>query len=152
MMKVRGGLKMRATKIPKINNTLKSTIKYWKHISSDIHEPVNSSDYNKLSQILDHLLDIVGEDEKHELMGLVDVISHMIAAYDERENYQIKGTPGIQALKFLMEQHQLTQANLTEIGSQGVVSEILQGKRKLNINQIKKLSKKFHVSPNTFID
>jgi len=32
------------------------------------------------------------------------------------------------------------------------LSEILQGKRKLNINQIIKLAKKFHVSPNTFIE
>jgi len=136
----------------KINNTIKSTIEYWKYISQDIHEPLNNNDYNKLSKILDKLLDIVGADENHELMGLIDVISHMIAIYDEQENYEIKSVSGIQALKFLMNQHHLTQSNLPEIGSQGVVSEILQGKRKLNINQIKKLSKRFHVSPNTFID
>ncbi len=148
-MKINGGVKMRAAKI---NSNIKSTIEYWKHISHDIHEPLNSHDYYKLSKILDKLLDIVGANEKHELMGLVDVISHMITMYDERENYQVKGMYGIKALKFLMDQHHLTQSNLSEIGSQGVVSEVLQGKRKLNISQIKKLSKRFHVSPNTFID
>jgi HTH-type transcriptional regulator / antitoxin HigA len=141
-------LKMRSPKA----NTLKNTIKHWKYISNEIHEPMNSHDYNKLSKFLDSLLDIVGENEKHDLMGLVDVISHMIAMYDENENYQISSVSGIDALKFLMDQHHLNQSELPEIGSQGVVSEILQGKRKLNINQIKKLSKRFHVSPNTFIE
>lgn len=148
-MSTSGEIKMHARKI---NTTLKSTIQHWKHISRDIHEPLNNNDYNKLSKILDMLLDAVGENENHELMGLIDVISHMITLYDERKNYQMTNVCGVNALKFLMEQHQLTQSNLPEIGSQGVVSEILRGKRKLNLSQIQKLAKKFHVSPNTFID
>jgi len=36
-------------------------------------------------------------------------------------------TTGIEALKFLIEQHGLKQGDLEEIGSQGVVSEILTG-------------------------
>src|SRR5690242_8022158 len=136
----------------KINSVIKNTIKHWKYISTDIREPLNSQDYNKLSKLLDTLLDIIGEDENHELMGLVDVLSHMIAIYDESENYQLNAISGIEALKFLMAQHHLNQSDLPDIGSQGVISELLQGKRKLNLNQIKKLSKRFHVSPNTFIE
>jgi HTH-type transcriptional regulator/antitoxin HigA len=83
---------------------------------------------------------------------LIDVISHMLTIYDERENYEIKNVSGIKALKFLMTQHHLNQSSLPEIGSQGVVSEVLRGKRKLNLSQIQKLSKRFHVSPDTFID
>jgi HTH-type transcriptional regulator/antitoxin HigA len=52
-----------------------------------------------------------------------------------------------------MKQHALNQRDLkNEIGSQGVVSEILNGKRQLNITQIKKLAERFRVSPVTFID
>jgi HTH-type transcriptional regulator/antitoxin HigA len=134
------------------DHNMQSAIKHWKYIANEIYEPLNNADYNKLAKFLDKLLDIVGEDEAHELIGLVDVTSHMIAMYDERKNYEIKNVRGIDALKFLMQQHQIKQSDLPEIGSQGVVSEILQGKRKLNLNQIKKLSKRFHVSPNTFID
>ena len=134
------------------NNDLKNTIKHWRYIANDIHEPLNNHDYDRLSNFLDRLLDIVGEDEKHELIGLVDVVSHMISMYDEQKNYQIKGVSGIKALLFLMDQHELTQSDLPEIGSQGVVSEILNGKRNLNLNQIKKLSQRFHVSAETFID
>ncbi len=50
-----------------------------------------------------------------------------------------------------MKQHNIKQSDLPEIGSQGVVSEILRGKRELNISQIKKLAKEFRVSPDTFI-
>ena len=55
-------------------------------------------------------------------------------------------------LQFLMEEHGLTQSDLTEVGSpQGVVSEILAGKRELNVRHIRALSKPFKVSPSVFI-
>ena len=130
-----------------------NTIQHWKHISSVVHEPQNDDDYGKLSSFLDKRLDKVGEDESHELMGLVDVISHMIAMYDEEHIEESEKGTGIDALKFLMEQHDLNQRDLkNEIGSQGVVSEILNAKRQLNVAQIRKLSERFKVSPATFID
>lgn len=132
-------------------NNFIDTIQHWKHIAPVIHEPRNADDYDKLSSFLDKLLDMVGEDESHELMGLVDVISHMIAMYDEEHHDEFE-TTGINALKFLMEQHGLKQTDLKEIGSQGVVSEILNAKRQLNVTQIKNLSERFGVSPVTFID
>ena len=133
-------------------NFVQDTIKHWKHIAPVIHEPQNVDEYDKLSGFLDELLDMVGEDEAHELMGLVDVISHMIAMYDEEHDHQFEKASGIEALKFLMEQHELRQIDLKEIGSQGVVSEVLKGKRKLNLTQIKKLAERFQVSSDTFID
>ena len=57
----------------------------------------------------------------------------------------------MQALKFLMAQHGLNQSDLPEIGSQGVVSEILSGKRELNIRQVRALSQRFGVSAATFV-
>jgi HTH-type transcriptional regulator/antitoxin HigA len=50
-----------------------------------------------------------------------------------------------------MKEHNLKQSDLAEIGSQGVVSEILTGKRVVNIEQIKRVSQRFHVSPLVFI-
>lgn len=54
-------------------------------------------------------------------------------------------------LKYLMEQHGVRQADLAEIGSQGVVSEILSGKRQLNLRQIRALAARFHVPPSVFL-
>jgi HTH-type transcriptional regulator/antitoxin HigA len=45
----------------------------------------------------------------------------------------------------------LKQSDLPEIGSRGVLSEILSGKRQLNIRQLKLLSQRFKVSPAVFI-
>lgn len=135
------------------NDFIQDTIQSWKKISPVIHEPQNLDDYEKLSNLLDNLLDIVGEDESHEIMGLVDVISCMVAKYDDEHYQSIENGRGIDALKFLMDQHYLKQTDLkNEIGSQGVVSEILNGKRQLNVAQIRKLSERFKVSPATFID
>ena len=53
-------------------------------------------------------------------------------------------------LVYLMQEHGLTQAELPEIGSQGVVSEILAGKRDLNVRQMRALANRFHVSPAVF--
>jgi HTH-type transcriptional regulator/antitoxin HigA len=50
-----------------------------------------------------------------------------------------------------MAQHGLRQADLPEIGSQGVVSEILAGRRELNLRQVRALAERFGVSPATFI-
>ena len=54
-------------------------------------------------------------------------------------------------LKFLMQEHDLRQSELPEIGSQGVVSEVLGSKRELNARQIKRLAKRFGVSPAVFV-
>lgn len=62
-------------------------IEHWKYISPIIHAPQSREDYNQLANVLDQLLDIVKDDESHELMGLVDIISHMISIYDETHDY-----------------------------------------------------------------
>lgn len=130
---------------------LAKAIKYWDHIAPIAVYPRNDKEFHKLVSELDVLLEIVGDNEKHKLMGLVDLLSNLIASY-EKDHYHIPLAKGIDALKFLMEAHQLHQSDLSEIGSQGVVSEILRGKRHLNLRQIKLLAKRFHVDPSTFID
>ena len=63
----------------------------------------------------------------------------------------IPDVSGVEVLKYFMEEHSLTQSDFPEIGSQGVVSELLSGKRELNLRQIQALSQRFHVSPAVFI-
>jgi HTH-type transcriptional regulator/antitoxin HigA len=50
-----------------------------------------------------------------------------------------------------MREHELRQSDMPEIGTQGVVSEVLAGKRELNTRQIRKLAKRFGVSPAVFV-
>ena len=71
-------------------------------------------------------------------------------AYEE-QHYPMPECRGGDILRFLMDEHGLTQSDLPEVGSQGVVSEVLRGKRELNVRQVRALAKRFHVSPAVFI-
>jgi HTH-type transcriptional regulator / antitoxin HigA len=134
-----------------MQHQLAEAIKHWEYIASIVKYPKTDKEFNKLVKQLDELLDIVGNDENHRLMSLIDVISTLITVY-EQENIQIPKAKGVDALKFLMEAHHLNQSDLPEIASQGVISEILHGKRELNLRQIKLLAKRFHVNPATFLN
>jgi len=134
-----------------MHQQLSEAIKYWSHIAPVVKQPKNKKEFNNLVSQLDELLDIVGDDENHRLLGLVDIIGGLISSYEERY-FQAPAVKGIDALKFLMNTHNLSQSDLTEIASQGVISEILHGKRSLNVRQIKLLAKRFSVDPSTFID
>ena len=109
------------------------------------------TEYDNLIILLDNLIEKVGEDEDHLLASLMETVGNLIQTF---ENNTLQSTPGspIESLRYLMEEHNLKQTELPEIGSQGVVSEILKGKRKLNIKQIKKLSFRFNISPLVFFE
>jgi len=108
------------------------------------------TDHARAVGILDAILDEIGEDEKHPLAELADALGVFIERYEE-DNVHIPAASPVAVLKFLMRQHGLKQSELPEIGSQGVVSEVLRGKRDLNARQIKRLAKRFGVSAAAFI-
>ena len=132
-----------------MNTQLKEIERVWPEIRNVFSVPHNEKDYNKLVSLLDVLIDEVGDNESHPLASLMETIGTLVETYEAHNIPEIKGNP-IDTLKALMEEHGLKQADLSEIGSQGVVSEILTGKRQLNIRQIKILSKRFNVSPAVF--
>lgn len=133
-----------------LSSELKNIEKVWPSVAEVLSVPHNQKEYINLCNRLDELVDEVGNNEKHPLAPLMETIGLLIAKYEE-EKYPVKDTSAVIVLKELMSGHGLKQSDLTEIGSQGVVSEILNGKRDLNIRQIKLLAKKFSVSPSVFI-
>lgn len=110
----------------------------------------NEREYDSAVKRLNHLLDEIGTDERHPLYGLLDTLGTLVHAYEE-QHHPMPDCSGADILRFLMEEHSLTQSDLPEIGSQSVVSEILNGKRELNVRQIRALAKRFHVSPAVFL-
>ena len=44
-----------------------------------------------------------------------------------------------------MDQHGLRQSDLPEVGAQSVVSDVLHGRRRLNLRQVKALAQRFAV-------
>ncbi len=122
---------------------------YWANISP-LLTIRNEKEYNAAVKRLNELLDEIGTNEKHPLYTLLDTLGTLVHAYEE-EHYPIPEASGTDVLRFLMEEHGLTQSNLPEIGSQGVVSEILHGKRELNVRQIRALAERFNVSAAVFV-
>lgn len=110
----------------------------------------NEREYTRAVRRMNQLLDEIGTNQKHPLYSLLDTLSTLVHAY-EQEHHPMPNCSGAEALRFLMEEHGLMQSELPEIGSQGVVSEILSGKRELNTRQIRMLAKRFSVSPAVFI-
>jgi len=133
-----------------MNTQLKEIANVWPNIQSVFSVPHNEKDYNNLVNLLDSLIDEVGNNESHPLSSLMETIGSLIEAYESKNYPDIEGDP-INALKTLMEEHGLKQSDLPEIGSQGVVSEIISGKRQLNVRQLKLLSQRFKVSPVVFV-
>ncbi len=122
----------------------------WQAFAPILTVPHTEEEYDQLAVFLDHLLDEVEDNENHPLASLVDIVGALIEIYDKEHFPFSEGDP-ISALKYLMEEHCLTQSDLPELGTQGVVSEILSGKRRLNIRQIHSLSERFGLSPSTFL-
>lgn len=110
---------------------------------------VDEAGYTAAVDCLNQLLDAGGADESHPLAALVSLLGERIAAW-EKESHSLPEAGGADVLRFLLTQHGLTQADLPEVGSQGVVSEILAGKRRLNVRQIELLAARFGTSPAVF--
>ena len=110
----------------------------------------NEQEYEAAIKRLEQLIDEIGTEEQHPLYELLDTLGTVVHAYEE-QHHPMPNASGAEMLRFLMDEHSLTQSDLPEVGSQGVVSEILNGKRELNVRQIRALAKRFHVSPAVFI-
>ena len=133
-----------------MNIQLEEIARIWPDIQNIFSVPQNEKGYKRLVQFLDGLIDEVGEDESHPLASLMETLGSLIESYEAWNIPEIEGDP-IDTMKTLMEEHSLKQSDLQEVGSQGVISEILTGKRQLNVRQIRLLSKRFNVSPSIFM-
>jgi HTH-type transcriptional regulator/antitoxin HigA len=101
--------------------------------------------------LLNELVDEIGDRESHAMMGLLDIVSHFVHDYEER-NTEFPNSEPHAVLRFFMEQHNLRQADLANIfGSHSNVRDVLNGTREINTSQAKTLASRFHVSPAVFI-
>ena len=128
---------------PQVVETLEQSTKL-------IFSPTNEAEYKQLVKLLDELTDIVRDDESHPLAKVMDVLGVLIETYEDEHLAEPEGDP-ISVLKHFMEENDLKQKDLPELGSQGVVSEILNGKRELNLRQVRVLSNRFKVPASVFI-
>lgn len=94
----------------------KKITEIWPSISMILHSPSNKEDLNQLVELCDYLIDQTGGDEKHPLMGLVDIVGTLIEDFEKKNIPEPEGD-AIGCLKYLMQEHGLKQKDLVELGS-----------------------------------
>ena len=114
---------------------------------TSIHSP---EAYKAVVGALNGLIEAGAGCENHPLAPLLDLLGERVGAYDDA-HHRLPDVPPVDVLRLLMDQHGLRQGDMPEIGSQGVISEILNGHRELNLRQIRGLAERFQVAPATFL-
>jgi|SRR5665647_1329337 len=112
-------------------------------------QPIKSeSDYQQALKKLEVVFDaLIGTNESDE----ADLLGLIIDEY-EKKYYPIEAPDPIEAIKIRMEEMQLKQIDLiNEIGGKSRVSEILNRKRKLTVDMIRKLTARLNLSPGLLI-
>ena len=134
-----------------MNTAMRETMNHWGHLLPYTHIPHNENEYNKLLDFVSELMEISRHKKDERITSLLRLVAQNIEAYESRR-YLTKSLPPIEMLAYLMGEHGLGQGDLPEIGSQSLVSKILSGERKLTVEHIRKLAKRFGVSPSVFIE
>ena len=114
----------------------------------DIKPIKTDSDYkialSRLEKIFDAPIGTIESDE-------ADILGLMIDEY-EKKHYPIEAPDPIEAIKIRMEEMQLKQVDLvSEIGGKSRVSEILNRKRRLTVDMIRKLANRLNLSAGLLI-
>ncbi|EIM6319404.1 helix-turn-helix domain-containing protein [Salmonella enterica] len=114
----------------------------------------DEKDYEEALELVEHLL------MENPGSPLLDIVCNRIRTYEDGQpeivalREEMNAIPaGLAILRTLMEQYKLTTSDFqNEIGSKSMVSRVLNGKRNLSVDHIKKLSSRFGISPASFID
>lgn len=107
------------------------------------------AEYERLLKIAERL--IFNKNRTPEEQTLLKLLVTLIEVY-ETANYPMENSPPHEILQHIMEVSGIRQADLIGIiGSSGVVSEVVNGKRSISKAQAKALGKYFKVSPSLFI-
>jgi HTH-type transcriptional regulator / antitoxin HigA len=94
----------------------------------------------------------IGESISPAQERLLRLLVNLIESF-ESQHYQIKSATPLEILTELVDDRGLKQKDLLPVfGSQGVASEVLNGKRGISKAQAKALGEFFKVSPSIFFD
>ncbi len=108
----------------------------------------NEAEYRAALKVAEAL--IANRNLGPEESAILDLFAALIEQYEEQDASIAEISPH-ETLQHLMEARGLRQVDLVGIlGSKGVVSEVVHGKRRTSIAQAKALGEFFHVSPALF--
>ena len=100
--------------------------------------------------VLDRLIDQPARAPAAE--AYLGALTDLVETY-ERAHFPIPPINGVAALRFLMEENGLSQADLAPLfGSPSIISEVLAGKRRLALAHISRLAAHFGLPAGVFIE
>ncbi len=125
--------------------------RYGDLLQETLPRPIRTEAENeRYLRVVEHLMSL-GKRITREQRELLDLLVLLIERF-EAERYALSPASPVEALRELMQQRGMKLADLAAlIGSKGVASEILNGKRALSKANIKRLAGYFDVSPEVFL-
>lgn len=81
---------------------------------------------------------------------LAELLTLLVEDFEEK-HYSLQASDPLDVLKELMLDNDLKQRDLLDVfGTPSIISEVLRGKRRLTMEHIRRLSRRFQVSPELF--
>ncbi len=125
------------------------TTSYTELLTSFPPRPIKSEDdFEKTQAVIDTLLDKGSLTEAEE--DYLNLLGMLVHEYEEQQEL-IPDIYGVELLKVLIFESNLKQKDLIPIfKTESIVSDVINGKRKLTVEHIQKLADFFKVSPAVF--
>ena len=115
-------------------------------VPSVIHSEEENQHFTSILEELEHRSSRWTEGEAK----VAELLTVLIEQFEDG-NYQLKAAAPVEVLLQLMEANNLKQKDLIDVfGAESTVSAVINGKREMTREQIKKLSERFNVSPAVF--
>lgn len=134
-----------------MNARLDTALAHWSYVAPLLTPATNETAFQSLVESLDAILDAGGADESHPLAGLAAMVGELVATWEHEHMQMPEAMTAVEVLAFFMARDGLRQSDLPEIGNQAKVSEVLSGKRRINLRQAKSLAARFGVPLELFV-
>lgn len=119
-----------------------------KEIAIEIRPVKNKKDYDRTMKMIESLLHCAPGTKEAEIL---EVLSILVDEY-ENKHFPIEAPDPIEAIKYRMDQLDLSQKDLAEyMGGENRVSEVLNRKRPLTLKMIKALHLHLHIPAEALI-
>ena len=135
-----------------MNASIDIALAHWAYVAPLLKPAKKRAQYQALVESLDAVLDAGGADEANPLARLAAMLGDLVSAYEQAHHPMPPAMSAVETLRWFMERDQLRQGDLPEIGNQAKVSEILSGRRAINLRQARALAARFGVPLELFVD
>lgn len=110
-----------------------------------VHDEKSNQSYIQQLEDLTSKTNVSSAEEK-----LIELLTVLIEEY-ENKYHAVPNARPLDILRHLMEVHELRQKDLIDVfGAESTVSDVLNRKRDITKEQIRRLSNRFHISPAVF--